>query len=63
VGVHPLTRNPAILGAIARERGNMLGVYCSTVEPGRVAVGDPVELEPGAGLALDDLAAAGAATP
>jgi MOSC domain-containing protein YiiM len=23
-----------------------LGVYGSTVEPGRVAVGDPVELEP-----------------
>jgi MOSC domain-containing protein YiiM len=49
--------------AIARERGNLLGVYGSTVEPGRVAVGDPVELEPGAGLALDDLAAAGAAMP
>jgi uncharacterized protein YcbX len=58
-----LTQTPAILRAIARERGNLLGVYGSTVEPGRVAVGDPVELEPGAGLALDDLAAAGAAMP
>jgi hypothetical protein len=32
-------------GAIARERDNRLGVYGSTVEPGQVAVGDPVELE------------------
>jgi uncharacterized protein len=41
-----LHRNPVILRAIARERDNQLGVYGSTVEPGRVAVGDPVELEP-----------------
>jgi MOSC domain-containing protein len=48
VNVDPVTlcRNPAILRAIARERGNLLGVYGSTVEPGRVVVGDPVELEP-----------------
>jgi len=46
--IDPLTlcRNPAILRTIARERGNRFGVYGSTVEPGRVAVGDPVELEP-----------------
>ena len=41
-----LCRNPAILRTIARDRGNRFGVYASTVEPGRVAVGDPVELEP-----------------
>ena len=41
-----LARNPAILRAIARERDTRLGVYGSTVEPGRVAVGNPVELEP-----------------
>jgi uncharacterized protein len=41
-----LRRDPAILRTIARERGNRFGVYGSTVEPGRVAVGDPVELEP-----------------
>jgi uncharacterized protein len=41
-----LDREPAILRAIARERDNRFGVYGSTVEPGRVAVGDPVELEP-----------------
>jgi uncharacterized protein len=41
-----LSRNPAILRAIARERDNRLGVYGSTAQPGRVAVGDPVELEP-----------------
>ena len=48
VTIDPVTlhRDPAILRAIARERDNRLGVYGSTVEPGRVAVGDPVELEP-----------------
>jgi uncharacterized protein YcbX len=48
VTIDPVTlhRDPAILRAIARERGAQLGVYGSTVEPGRVAVGDPVELEP-----------------
>jgi uncharacterized protein YcbX len=48
VNVDPVTlhRDPAILRTIARERGNLLGVYGSAVEPGRVAVGDPVELEP-----------------
>lgn len=40
-----LRRDPAILRAIARERDTGFGVYGSTVEPGRVAVGDPVELE------------------
>jgi uncharacterized protein YcbX len=48
VNVDPVTlrRDPAILRAIARERGNLLGVYGSAVQPGRVAVGDPVKLEP-----------------
>jgi uncharacterized protein len=48
VTIDPVTlrRNPAVLRAIARERDNRLGVYGSAVEPGRVAVGDPVELEP-----------------
>jgi uncharacterized protein len=48
VTVDPVTlrRNPAILRAIARERGARLGVYGSAAEPGRVAVGDTVELEP-----------------
>jgi len=47
VTIDPVTlrRDPAILRAIARERDSRLGVYGSTVEPGRVAVGDPVELE------------------
>ena len=40
-----LHQDQAILRAIARERDNRLGVYGSTVEPGRVAAGDPVELE------------------
>ena len=48
VTVDPVTlvRTPAILRTIARERDMRIGVYGSTVEPGRVAVGDPVELEP-----------------
>jgi uncharacterized protein YcbX len=48
VTIDPATlhRDPAILSAIARARDARLGVYGSTVEPGRVAVGDPVELEP-----------------
>jgi uncharacterized protein len=48
VTIDPVTldREPAILRAIARERANRFGVYGSTVAPGRVAVGDPVELEP-----------------
>ena len=40
-----LTLAEGILRAIARERDARFGVYGSTVEPGRVAVGDPVELE------------------
>jgi uncharacterized protein len=40
-----LVRNPVILRAIARDRDARVGVYGTTVEPGRVAVGDPVELE------------------
>jgi uncharacterized protein len=48
VTVDPVTlaRDPAVLRAIARERDDRLGVYGSTVQPGRVAVGDQVELEP-----------------
>lgn len=38
-------RSPEILRTVARERGGCLGVYGSTVEPGRVAVGDEVLIE------------------
>lgn len=46
VTIDPVTlcRDPAVLRAIARERDARLGVYGSTVDPGRVAVGDLVEL-------------------
>ncbi len=37
-------RDPAVLRTIAQERGTCLGVYGSTVTPGRVRVGDPVTL-------------------
>jgi uncharacterized protein len=48
VNIDPETdeRNPAILRAIAKERQTCLGVYGSTVQPGRVAIGDPVMLLP-----------------
>jgi uncharacterized protein len=48
VTIDPVTlvRDPGILRAVARKRDTRFGVYGSTVEPGRVAVGDPVELEP-----------------
>ena len=48
VTIDPVTlhRDPEILRAVARERDNRLGVYGSTVEAGRIAVGDPVELDP-----------------
>ena len=47
VTVDPVTlcRDPAILRTIARDRDACFGVYGSTVAPGQVAVGDPVELE------------------
>jgi uncharacterized protein YcbX len=38
-------RNPEILRAVARDRQGCLGVYASTVDPGRVAVNDPVTIE------------------
>jgi uncharacterized protein YcbX len=37
-------RDPSVLRTIAKEREACLGVYGSTVTPGRVAVGDPVLL-------------------
>jgi uncharacterized protein YcbX len=48
VTVDPVTlrRDQAVLRAIARERDNRFGVYGSAVAPGRIAVGDPVDLEP-----------------
>lgn len=44
ITIDPLTteRNPAILRALANDRGGCLGVYGSTVQPGRVAVNDLV---------------------
>jgi uncharacterized protein YcbX len=47
VNIDPLTteRNHTVLRTLAREREACVGVYGSTVEPGRVAVGDPVVLE------------------
>jgi uncharacterized protein YcbX len=47
ITIDPVTtaRNPDILRAVARDRQGCLGVYGSTVEPGRVAVNDPVLIE------------------
>jgi uncharacterized protein YcbX len=46
VNVDPgtLERNPTVLKTIARERDSCAGVYGSTVQPGRIAVGDQVLL-------------------
>jgi uncharacterized protein len=38
-------RNPAILRAVARDRQGCLGIYGSTVQPGRAAVNDLVLIE------------------
>jgi MOSC domain-containing protein len=47
VNIDPVTnaRNAAVLRAIAREREACLGVYGSTVDPGRVTIGDPVAID------------------
>jgi uncharacterized protein YcbX len=47
ITMDPLTsaREPAILRTVARDREGCLGVYGSTVRPGRIAVGDPVLIE------------------
>lgn len=48
ITIDPVTaeREPSILRAVRSERGGCLGVYGTTVEPGRVAVNDIVSLEP-----------------
>jgi len=54
ITIDPATteRNPAILRTLARDRGGCLGVYGSTVQPGRVAVDDLVFIESAACLPL-----------
>jgi len=49
ITIDPVTteRHPAILHAVARDREGCLGVYGSTVTPGRVAVGDAVRRDGG----------------
>lgn len=47
INVDPDTceRSAEVLRAVTRERGACVGVYGSTVQPGRIAVGDPVVVE------------------
>ena len=47
ITIDPVTteRNPEILRAVASDRQGCLGVYGSTVEPGCIAVNDPVIIE------------------
>jgi len=47
ITIDPVTteRNPEILRTVAGDRQGCLGVYGSTVEPGRVAMNDPVRIE------------------
>lgn len=48
INIDPATgrRDPAVLRAVAGHRQTCLGVYGSTVLPGRVAVGDKVSIRP-----------------
>ena len=48
ITIDPVTaeRSPQILRAVADERQGCLGVYGTTVDPGQVAVDDPVLIEP-----------------
>lgn len=48
ITIDPATgeRDPSILRTVMRDRQGCLGVYGSTVEPGRVRVGDPVLIDP-----------------
>jgi uncharacterized protein len=50
ITIDPMTlaRNPMILRAVADARQGCLGVYGSTVQPGRIAMNDPVLVEPSA---------------
>lgn len=47
ITIDPMTaeRNPSILRTVAQDREGCLGVYGSTVEPGRIAMNDPVLIE------------------
>lgn len=47
ITIDPLTteRNPAILRTVVQDRGGCLGVYGTTVQPGRVAIDDLVFIE------------------
>ena len=47
ITVDPVTheRDPTVLRTLARERSNCIGVYGSTVQQGRVAVGDEVLID------------------
>lgn len=46
VNVDPTTaeRDPRVLRAVVKERNSCLGVYATTVRPGRVTVGDEIRL-------------------
>jgi hypothetical protein len=47
ITIDPVTteRNPAVLRAVAQDRQGCLGIYGTTVEPGRLALNDLVSIE------------------
>jgi uncharacterized protein YcbX len=57
VNIDPATtrRDPAILRTIADDRAGCLGAYGTTVQPGRIAIGDTVILEDRPEVALSDM--------
>jgi uncharacterized protein YcbX len=38
-------RDPDVLGVVARERANVVGIYCEVVVPGELAVGDALLID------------------
>ena len=48
ITIDPVThvRTPAVLRTVVDQREGCLGVYGSAVEPGRIAINDPVSIEP-----------------
>jgi uncharacterized protein YcbX len=45
-GFEDLPKDPKVMRALVRESGGILGVYATVEEPGRVSVGDSIELLP-----------------
>jgi MOSC domain-containing protein YiiM len=45
-GFDDLQKDPGIMRSLVKETGGILGVYATVEQPGRVKVGDSIELLP-----------------